>query len=321
MHCMFCAPFLASRSLPKLTQSVGTYLLETVCSQSMKLLSLEKSLEQANLIHCVYISNFILRKFQQTLIEHTCTRGTPKIPVWKWFRKHKQLVFRVVLGMFWSFLRFVQLALRLASSNYLTSCLPRMNSRQFQSSSARRDGEWCCNVTVQMSKCACRTAKGSCGGNRGLLLFNDDVRLNIRWIFHQKGSVYCISLEFWSLPFSQGFLSVQLPSCEDGQVVWTRIEHATVSWRFLIFGWDSRWVYCLNGSTPINGLINGKNWSEKKTLLTGVLSPHLYLFFGPTLSMSLVAVDQGSGQTLSWGLGRPRGYVPKQLSVFFIQNL
>lgn len=161
MHCMFCAPFLASRSLLKLTQSVGTYLLETVCSQSMKLLSLEKSLEQANLIHCVYISNFILRKFQQTLIEHTCTGGTPKIPVWKWFRKHKQLVFRVVLGMFWSFLRFVQLALRLASSNYLTSCLPRMNSRQFQSSSARRDGEWCCNVTVQMSKCACRTAKGS----------------------------------------------------------------------------------------------------------------------------------------------------------------
>lgn len=197
MHCMFCAPFLASRSLPKLTQSVGTYLLETVCSQSMKLLSLEKSLEQANLIHCVYISNFILRKFQQTLIEHTCTRGTPKIPVWKWFRKHKQLVFRVVLGMFWSFLRFVQLALRLASSNYLTSCLPRMNSRQFQSSSARRDGEWCCNVTVQMSKCACRTAKGSCGGNRCLLLFNDYVRLKIRWIFHQNVvcNVYLLNFE------------------------------------------------------------------------------------------------------------------------------
>lgn len=72
----------------------------------------------------------------------------------------------------------------------------------------------------------------------------------------------------WILKSSllSGFLSVQLPSCEDGQVVWTRIEHATVSWRFLIFGWDSRWVYCLNDSTPINGLKRLVNWGEKKNL-------------------------------------------------------
>ena len=32
---------------------------------------------------------------------------------------------------------------------------------------------------------------------------------------------------------------------------------------------------------------------------------------------SLAAVDEGSRQTLSWGLGIPRGYVPKQFVFFF----
>lgn len=77
--------------LKKLSQSVGTFLLETVCSQNMKLLSLEKSLEQANLIHYVYISNFILRKFQQTLTEHTVP-VVPQNTNMKGFPKHKQLV-------------------------------------------------------------------------------------------------------------------------------------------------------------------------------------------------------------------------------------
>lgn len=45
----------------------------------------------------------------------------------------------------------------------------------------------------------------------------------------------------------------------------------------------------------------------------------MYLRY-PELSWSLAAVDQGSRQTLSWGLGRPRGYVPKQLSAKFFKE-
>lgn len=132
-------------------------------------------------------------------------------------------------------------------------------------------------------------------------------------------------------PLLSGFLSVQLPSChsvtkiphetwrscptlvhEDGQVVTTRIEHATVSWRFLIFGWDSRWFYCLNDSTPINGLKKLVNWSEKTLPHRSSFTPIYTWFLVPPcrkMRCKLEAYRHPNTQTEVWHLDPLRRFL------------